>query len=418
MLSKILCGFGLLKTSKLVECDQSRLVAVYVGQMAIKTNEVIDSALDGVLFIDEAYAVLPQNGQDSFGKEAINTLLKRMEDERGRLVVIVAGYTELMQGFLNSNPGLKSRFTRFIHFEDYQPPDLCRIFEKFCHDQQYELSTSARAYLCLLFTLKYNRRDEQFGNGRFVRNVFEESQKRHSERIAESTGFEDDRSALMTLDRMDVPFDMLGLCDFDPDRADLTAAQWACECPACGKKGYGGFKLVGQVVVCTCGQRFQFPWWGLVAETVRGVPLDLLATMETWDVKGTVVAQVGKESHESDASKADFVAADDIDRKDHEEHRREADRKLQQPRRRKTSDAKDEKVNRHSQDEKPEEKTRGDAIRQKECQAVLIPCPSCGKPVEVAPKAWFKKVRCPNPKCRVLIRPNPIPGASIILKSR
>lgn len=106
-LSKILCGFGLLTTSKLVECDQSRLVAGYVGQTAIKTNEIVDSALDGVLFIDEAYALLPQNEQASFGKEAIDTLLKRMEDERGRLVVIVAGYTEPMQRFLNSNPGLK-----------------------------------------------------------------------------------------------------------------------------------------------------------------------------------------------------------------------------------------------------------------------------------------------------------------------
>ncbi len=414
-LSKILCGFGLLRTSKLVECDQSRLVAGYVGQTAIKTNEVIDSALDGVLFIDEAYALLPQNEQASFGKEAIDTLLKRMEDERARLVVIAAGYTEPMQRFLNSNPGLKSRFTRFIHFEDYQPPDLCRIFEKFCLDQQYDLSTSARAYLCLLFTLAYNRRDEQFGNGRFVRNVFEEATNRHADRIGASMGVELDKSALTTLDRMDVPFDMRGLSGFDPDCADFTAARWGCECPVCGKKGHGGLKQLGQVVVCTCGQRLQFPWWGLVAETVRGVPLDLLATMETWDVKGTLVL---KESQDSHSSMADFVAPEDVDRKDDEEHPRKSDSKIQEQNRGRESHTKHETVDRQSQEEVPEEKTQGDTIRKNECEPVFIACPSCEKPVEVTPKDWFKKVRCINPKFRVYIRPLPIPGTSVILKPR
>lgn len=414
-LSKILHGFGLVSTSKLVECDQSRFVAGYVGQTAIKTNEVVDSALDGVLFIDEAYALLPQNERDSFGKEAIDTLLKRMEDERGRLVVIVAGYTQPMQRFLNSNPGLKSRFTKFIHFEDYQPPELCRIFLKFCHDQQYELSTSASAYLCLLFTLAYNRRGEQFGNGRFVRNVFEEAISRHSDRLGESTGFELDKSALSTLDRMDVPFDTLGELGFDPNRADLTAARWGCECPACGKKGRGGIKNLGQEVVCTCGQHLQFPWWGLVAETVRGIPLDSLATSETWDVNGTVVV---KESEDSDPSMSDFVPVGSVRRKDDEELPCKTDSKLHEENRGRKPDSKHATKYSQSQEEGPEKKKQGDAVGKSEPEPVLVPCPSCGKAVAVTPKDWFKRVRCINPKCQAVIRPSPIPGTSVILKSR
>jgi SpoVK/Ycf46/Vps4 family AAA+-type ATPase len=127
ILARIFYGFGILQSPKMVECDRSMLVAGYVGQTAIKTDEIIQSALDGVLFIDEAYALAgdsAKSGQaDSFGEEAINTLLKRMEDFRDRIIVIAAGYPAPMQTFLQSNPGLESRFTRFIKFEDYSVPD-------------------------------------------------------------------------------------------------------------------------------------------------------------------------------------------------------------------------------------------------------------------------------------------------------
>lgn len=141
-----------------------------------------------MLFIDEAYTLAgdaEKYGQgDMYGDEAINTLLKRMEDHRDRLVVIAAGYPELMQSFIRTNPGLESRFTRFIRFEDYAISELCQIFEKFCNDSEYLLSTSGRAAASILFTIAYNTRDERFGNGRYVRNVFEKSTSMHSDRIS------------------------------------------------------------------------------------------------------------------------------------------------------------------------------------------------------------------------------------------
>ena len=143
---KILFGFGILKTTKVIECDRSSLVGAYLGQTAIKTDKVIESALDGLLFIDEAYSLTDsQNlgGQDGYGQEAIGILLKRMEDFRNRLIVIAAGYPALMEKFLHSNPGLESRFTRIVTFDDYGVPELCRIFEKFCNDGQYSMTALA-----------------------------------------------------------------------------------------------------------------------------------------------------------------------------------------------------------------------------------------------------------------------------------
>ncbi len=119
-----------------------------------------------------------------FGEEAINTLLKRMEDFRDRLIVIAAGYPLLMENFLRSNPGLESRFTRFIMFEDYAVPDLCRIFEKFCQDTEYQLTPTACANAFMLFSVAYHQRDERFGNARFVRNVYEAAVNRQSVRLS------------------------------------------------------------------------------------------------------------------------------------------------------------------------------------------------------------------------------------------
>jgi hypothetical protein len=248
-------------------------VGGYLGQTAIKTDEIVESALDGVLFIDEAYTLAgdtSKEGQDdTFGEEAINTLLKRMEDSRDRLIVIAAGYPTLMEKFLRSNPGLESRFTRFIRFEDYAVPDLCRIFEKFCRESEYSLTPTAFANALVLFTTAYHRRDERFGNARFVRNVYEMTVAKQSDRLSARAGYLD-RSALATIIGQDIPLEILS--GFDPQSVDLTNAIWEAECPGCGKPCKGGILLLGQRVRCKCGQKFMFPWWHLVSDWVAGAP--------------------------------------------------------------------------------------------------------------------------------------------------
>ena len=222
----MLHAFGLLKTPKVVECSRSDLVGGYIGQTAIKTGKVIDSALDGVLFIDEAYALSRLPLPRITAREAVNTLLKRMEDDRDRLVVIAAGYPVRMDDFLQSNPGLQSRFTRFIEFEDYDVADLCRIFEKFCFDAEYSLSPTAYASVSLLFTLAHERRDDRFGNGRYVRNVFEEAIARQSHRLELSPEGLYDRHSLMTLEGPDVPLEII--LDGGEKASDVHAAIWEC----------------------------------------------------------------------------------------------------------------------------------------------------------------------------------------------
>jgi Holliday junction resolvasome RuvABC ATP-dependent DNA helicase subunit len=277
ILAKAFYGFGILQTAKMVECDRSRLVGGYLGQTAIKTDEIIQSALDGVLFIDEAYALAGDSAKfgygDSFGEEAINTLLKRMEDFRDRLIVIAAGYPAPMKTFLQSNPGLESRFTRFIRFEDYSVSDLCRIFERFCRSSEYSLTPAACANAFLLFAVAHHRRDERFGNGRFVRNVYEQVTNRQSDRLTNLAG-NLDKSALATIDGQDIPFDVVA--DFDARTVDLTESRWEAECPGCKKISRGGIKLLGQRVSCKCGKKFVFPWWKPRVESIKGLPAGLL----------------------------------------------------------------------------------------------------------------------------------------------
>ncbi len=174
--ARILAGIykelGLLKSGHLVETDRSGLVADYVGQTATKTNAIIDKALDGVLFIDEAYA-LAQGGDNDFGKEAISTLLKRMEDDRNRLVVILAGYNKEMGEFINSNSGLQSRFSRYIDFPDYEIDELVDIFNLFLKQNQYVIEDKAMEKVKELITEAFIKKDEKFGNARYVRNLFE-----------------------------------------------------------------------------------------------------------------------------------------------------------------------------------------------------------------------------------------------------
>ncbi len=177
---------GILKKGHLVETDRSGLVAEYVGQTAVKTNKIIDSAIDGVLFIDEAYSLVTDSSND-YGAEAIATLLKRMEDDRERLVVILAGYSEEMQGFIDSNPGLQSRFNRYIHFDDYSADELLKIFELNVQKQDYKLDENAKNKLKKLLDFEVAHRDRNFGNARYVRNLFEKTLENQATRLSNNT---------------------------------------------------------------------------------------------------------------------------------------------------------------------------------------------------------------------------------------
>ena len=179
----ILKQLGVLKKGHLIEVDRSELVAGYLGQTAIKTEEIINKALDGVLFIDEAYS-LTSSSSDSYGEEAINVLLKRMEDDRERLVVIVAGYTNEMHTFIDSNPGLQSRFNRYIEFEDYKSEELSQIFFSIASKNEYQIDEFGKEKLIQHFNYITKNKNEDFGNGRYVRNLFEKVIQEHANHIS------------------------------------------------------------------------------------------------------------------------------------------------------------------------------------------------------------------------------------------
>jgi len=183
-IARILANFfkalGLLSKGHLIEVDRSGIVAQYLGQTAPKTNSVIDSAMGGVLFIDEAYTL----ASDAFGKEAIDTLLKRMEDDKGKFIVIAAGYFDEMEEFLNSNTGLTSRFTKFIDFEDYTPPEMKAIFNSMITTKGMTLDPAADQVVNTIFNAIFANRDRNFANGRTVRNIFEKSLQKQSARLS------------------------------------------------------------------------------------------------------------------------------------------------------------------------------------------------------------------------------------------
>lgn len=206
--ARILAGIykdlGVVSTGHLVETDRSGLIGEYVGQTAIKTNSVIDDAIGGVLFIDEAYSLLGGSVAD-YGKEAVATLLKRMEDDRGEFVVILAGYTKEMKDFINSNPGLQSRFSRYIEFPDYNADELHQIFQKLLTKFDYTITKDADAALRDFFAYQVAHKDANFGNARFVRNVFEHTLQRQAARLAN----EDDhtRENLSEITKEDLPIE-------------------------------------------------------------------------------------------------------------------------------------------------------------------------------------------------------------------
>ena len=200
LMSRIYHSLGILSKGHLVEVDRSGLVAGYVGQTAIKTKEVADKALGGVLFIDEAYALTTRGPQD-YGQEAVETLLKSMEDHRDDLVVIVAGYVDLMNDFVRSNPGLESRFNRFLYFPDYSVDEMLAIYEMRCQKAGYQLEEGAREILRHI--LEEESRDNiGFGNARGVRNLFEQAISRQANRLAKLDILT--REQLMTLTAQDL----------------------------------------------------------------------------------------------------------------------------------------------------------------------------------------------------------------------
>lgn len=187
--ARILAGIfrdkGILKKGHLVETDRSGLVAEYVGQTAVKTNKIIDKALDGVLFIDEAYSLIAQ-GED-FGQEAVASLLKRMEDDRDRLIVILAGYTEEMEEFINSNPGLRSRFNRYIFFPDYSAEELAEIFFSMAMKHEYTMSDEVKQFIINKLEDVVANKPKDFGNARYVRNLFERVVQSQANRLAKES---------------------------------------------------------------------------------------------------------------------------------------------------------------------------------------------------------------------------------------
>lgn len=252
---KLLGALGLLKKGHLVETDRGGLVAEYAGQTASKTAAKFDEAIDGVLFIDEAYSLV-NDGEDPYGAEAVQTLLKRMEDQRDRIVVILAGYPEPMEDLLNTNPGLASRFGRTLQFADYSPVELCRIFSTFCQRDHYVLPSSTRASLIDGFTWHWQQRNERFGNGRLARNLFEASLRRLATRLATIKSVT--KSHLITLEAADLVWDEIP----EPARKRIGQNQYQTMCLSCATTVQLDHRSLGNDVVCTACKKVQLVEWG------------------------------------------------------------------------------------------------------------------------------------------------------------
>lgn len=203
LLSRIFKLLGFLSNGQLYETDREGLIAGYVGQTAIKTDKVVDESIGGVLFVDEAYALNQNAMQSDYGAEAVNTILKRMEDNRDNLAVVVAGYTEPMQLFIESNPGLRSRFNRYFHFEHFKPQQLYAIFEASCQKLDFVLTEDAIDKVKETFELLYDKRDESFGNARVVRNLFEKCVQNQANRVIQIKNIT--RDVLRALTYEDIP---------------------------------------------------------------------------------------------------------------------------------------------------------------------------------------------------------------------
>lgn len=209
ILSNIYHSLDLLPEINFVETDRSGLVAGYVGQTAIKTDEIINKARNGILFIDEAYTLKRSDSDSDYGQEAIDILLKRMEDYRDNLIIIVAGYEKEMNHFINSNPGLKSRFNRYFQFKDYQPSELTEIFRRMADKSGFILKEDALKTLNDLFEHLCSNKDDRFGNARLARNIFEKTFEKHANRTANIAPIT--REILTTIEAEDIPVEQFSL---------------------------------------------------------------------------------------------------------------------------------------------------------------------------------------------------------------
>lgn len=257
IVGRILGAMGILEKGHVVETDRSGLVAEYAGQTASKTNKKIDEALDGILFIDEAYSLVAETGDDPFGTEAVQILLKRMEDDRERLVVALAGYPEPIENLLKTNPGLSSRFSRNITFHNYSAAELGEIFQILCDKNRYVTPPDVRAKLLLGFQWLLDDSDEHFGNGRMVRNVFETAIRRLANRIIDVVPVTEE--VLTTFDADDVHMPKVPgevWKDLQNKNRKFTIA-----CPGCRARSKLPQRYLGRRMQCKkCKHRFAAGW--------------------------------------------------------------------------------------------------------------------------------------------------------------
>jgi adenylate kinase family enzyme len=257
IVGQIMGSMGILTSGHLVETDRSGLVAQYAGQTAVKTQTLCDSARGGVLFIDEAYSLIDSAGDDAFGREAIQVLLKRMEDDRDNLVVILAGYPDEMDQMIRSNPGLSSRINTRIKFDDYSPADLGQIFETLCKRNDYVLPPESRHRLLMALDQAYRDRDRHFGNGRLARNAFEDSVRRMADRIAGIVPLTQELMTKLTASDIMLP----GVEGKQIDSWLKQPHTLRTSCSKCGKRLRLSGSALGRTVKCpTCNHHFPAPW--------------------------------------------------------------------------------------------------------------------------------------------------------------
>lgn len=257
IVGRIFRALGLLQKGHLVETDRSGLVADYAGQTATKTNKKIDEAIDGILFIDEAYSLVSSERPDLYGAEAVQTLVKRMEDDRDRLVVILAGYPGPINQLLESNPGLRSRFNTQMLFPDYMPVDLGRIYQRMCDANHYVVPPAARAKLLLGFQWLYAHRDENFGNGRLVRNSFENSVRQLANRVAGLAPITRELLTVLTAEDIRVK----NVPEHVWQKLDDEKTRFSISCENCGKAVHVRCRQLGRRVRCPyCKSRLVADW--------------------------------------------------------------------------------------------------------------------------------------------------------------
>jgi len=257
IVARIFAAMGVLKKGHLVETDRSGLVARYAGQTAGLAHKKIDSAIDGLLFIDEAYSLVADEGEDSFGREALQVLVKRIEDDRHRLVAILAGYCEPMDRLIAANPGLASRFSTRLTFEDYTPGELGRIFQLMCEKNHYVVPAPTQARLLAALAWLYERRDEHFGNGRLARNIFERAIRRLANRIAGVAPLSTELLTVLQPEDIEVdgvPVEALS------DEA-IENLKFEMQCPGCSASRRLALRHLGRRVQCKkCSTAFEVSW--------------------------------------------------------------------------------------------------------------------------------------------------------------